>query len=86
MALLIRTLVLLSVPHLTSWDTVHSPHQHSQLQESQWPAKFPELVPPKTPDLKWDASSQQQRIKQMGTNGVIYFDAPPTISRRRILR
>lgn len=77
MALLIQALILLSAPHLTSWDMTHS----ARLDQIS-----PDVAIHEVARVKREASNQQQRIEQMGVNGVIYFDAPPSTSRQRILR
>jgi len=85
MALLIQTLVLLSSLQFTSWDS-GSTSQYIQRQEEFRPIKIVDIAPHQVTSSRRSPSAQQQRIQQMGANGVIYADAPPTISRRRILR
>ena len=86
MTQLMQVLILLTAPGIASCDMAISSRQHPKTPENILPTELKVIDIQEDARLKQDTSTQQQRIEQMGVNGIIYFDAPLTTSGQRILR
>ena len=86
MAQLHQALIILSVPLIISGGMTRLSFPHTSTMPSLLSTNLVGAELQESSGPEWDVSAQQSRISQMGINGVIYFDAPPTNSRRRILR
>jgi hypothetical protein len=86
MVQLMQVLILLTAPSIASWDMANSFRQHPKTSATIPPTELTVIGTQESARFKSHSLAQQRRIEQMGVNGVIYFDAPPTTSRRRILR
>jgi hypothetical protein len=86
MVQLMQVLILLTAPSIASWGMANSSRQNPKTPENIPPAKLTVIGTQESARYKSHSLAQQRRIEQIGVSGVIYFDAPPTNSRRRILR
>ena len=86
MVQLMQFLILLTAPSIASWDVAISSRQHPKTPDIISPTEKTIIGTQESARFKSHSLAQQRRIEQNGVNGVIYFDAPLTTPRQRILR